>query len=72
MINPWYFCLDREFNILITDQSACSVLIFSDRGQLLHKFGKGGEGRGDLIVPTGIALDQEVVSENPLYCIQLF
>ena len=76
VINPCYFCLDREFNILLTDQSADRVMIFSNRGQLLHKFGKRGEGRGDLIFPTGIAVDREgriiVVSHNPKVCIQIF
>ena len=76
VIDPWYFCLDREFNILMTDLSAGRVLIFSNRGQLLHKFGKRGEGRGDIIYPAGIAVDREdriiVVSENPKNCIQLF
>ena len=72
VINPSYFCLDREFNILMTDYSDDRVLIFSDRGQLLHKFGR----RGDLISPTGIAVDRDdriiVVSENPKHCIQIF
>ena len=76
VITPCYFCLDREFNILMTDLSADRVLIFSNRGQLLHKFGKRGEGRGDLIYPAGIAVNREdriiVVSENPKHCIQLF
>ena len=76
VINPCYFCLDREFNIMMTDYSADRVLIFSNRGELLHKFGKRGEGRGDLISPAGIAVDSEdrliVVSQNPKYCIQLF
>ena len=76
MINPLYFCLDREFNILMTDYTACSVVIFSNRGELLHKLVKSEEGRGDIISPTGIATDREgriiVVSENPKYCIQLF
>ena len=58
-IQPHYFCLDRYFNILLTEFSADSVMIFSDRGELLHKFGKRGEGRGDLISPTGIATDGE-------------
>ena len=73
--SPWYFCLDRESNILMTDKSADRVLIFSDRGQLLHKFGKRGERRGDLISPTGITVDGKVriiVSRNPKHCIQLF
>ena len=76
LINPLCFCLDRYFNILLTDFSAHSVVIFSNRGELLHKFGKRGEGRGDLIFPTGIATDREdrilVVSRNPEHCIQLF
>ena len=76
VINPCYFCLDTEFNILMTDLSADRVTIFSNRGELLHKFGKRGEGRGDLISPTGIAVDKEdriiVVSENLKHCIQLF
>ena len=58
-IQPHYFCLDRYFNILLTEFSADSVMIFSDRRELLHKFGKRGEGRGDLISPTGIATDGE-------------
>ena len=71
-INPWYFCLDREFNILITDFSADIVLIFSNGGQLLQNLGK----RGDFISPTGIATVREgriiIVSRNPEHCIQLF
>ena len=59
VINPQCFYLDREFNILITDFSANTVLIFSNRGQLLYKFGKRGEERGDFISPTGIATDRE-------------
>ena len=59
MIYPLHFCLDIEFNILLTDQSTDRVLIFSNRGQLLHKFGKRGEGRGGLISPTGISVDRQ-------------
>ena len=76
VIRPYYFCLDRYFNILLTDLSADCVMIFSNRGELLHKFGKRGEGRGDLISPAGIATDGEgriiVVSRNPKRCIQIF
>ena len=76
VIDPLYFCLDREFNILMTDFSSNSVVIFSNRGELLNKIGKRGEGRGDFISPTGIATDREgriiVVSRNPKHCIQMF
>ena len=76
MISPRHFCLDREFNILITDFSSNIVLIFSNRGELLYQFGKGAEGRGNFISPTGIATDGEgriiVVSRNPEHCVQIF
>ena len=76
LIDPWYFFLDIEFYILMTDDSADRVLIFSDRGQLRHKFGKRGEARGNLISPTGIIVDREdriiVLSHNPKHCIQIF
>ena len=76
VINPLYFCLDREFNILLTDKSPDAVLILSDRGELLHKFGFTGELRGALISPAGIATDRKgriiVVSLNPEHCIQMF
>ena len=76
LMNSLHFCLDRVFNILITDCSADCVLIFSSEGQLLHKFGKRGEERGEFIFPTGIAVDRKdriiVVSHNSNNCIQLF
>ena len=76
VIKPRYFCLDREFNILMTDCSADNVVIFSNRGELLYKLGKRGDGKGDFISPTGIAADREgriiVVSQKLKYCIQMF
>ena len=76
VIEPRYFCLDREFNILMADCSACSVVIFSNGGERVHMIGKRGEGRGDFISPTGVAIDREgriiVVSRNTKYCIQKF
>ena len=76
VIESWHFCLDKELNIVMTDYSANRVLLFSNRGRLLHTFGKRGKGRGEFISPTGIALDFEnniiVTSQNPGHCIQLF
>ena len=76
VINPWYFCIDKANNILMTDIATNCVLIFSNRGELMHKFGQKGEDRGDFIDVTGIALDSEdriiIASKNPNHCIQLF
>ena len=70
------FSVDRYSDILISDYSACRVLIFSRDGQLIHSFGKRGIGAGEFTDPTGIAIDSEgriiVASRNPDHCIQFF
>ena len=74
--NPSFLILDKSLNILITDFKNHCVSIFSFGGELMHRFGKEGEKRGELLEPTGIAIDVEgrilVASENPEHCIQIF
>ena len=76
LINPLFFCLDPQNNIILSDWSVHCVAIFSGRGHMIHKFGRQGDGRGEFIRPRGIALDSEnrilVASYNPNYPIQLF
>ena len=72
----FHFCLDVEQNILITDRQTHCVLIFTSKGELMHKFGREGTGRGELYKPRGIAVDSEnkiiVASFNPNFCLQIF
>ena len=76
VVDPWHFCIDGDTNIVITDPPASCVLIFSHKGELIHKFGKKGEDEGDFISPTGVAVNSEnkiiVISRNPNHAIQLF
>ena len=76
VIRPWYFCIDRELNILMTDRATNSILVFSNRGQLLNEFGKRVWWKRNFISPTGIAVDLEdriiVAFRNPKHCIQVF
>ena len=76
VIIPLYFCVDKANYILMTDSITNCVLIFSNRGELIHKFGQRGEDRGEFIDAAGIALDSEdriiVISKNPNHCIQKF
>ena len=72
-----HFCMDRRGNILMTDRSACRVLIFSTKdGKLIQKFGKKGDNPGEFKSPRGIAIDSDnkviVISSNPDHCIQIF
>ena len=57
----------------MTDIATNCVLIFSNRGELMYKFGQTGKDRGDFFTVKGIALDSEdriiVASNNPNHCI---
>ena len=74
--NCWHFCLDKSFNIILTDSPANCVHIFSMRGELLHKFGKKGRDTGEFIGPRGIVVDSRgrilVSSLNTQNSIQMF
>ena len=76
IIKPVSLLLDKSLNILITDYDMHCVSIFSFEGELIHRFGKEGEKRGDLINPRGITIDVEgriiVASDNPENCVQVF
>ena len=73
---PSCLTLDSSSNILITDMNAHCVCVYSFGGELIHRFGKEGETRGDFIEPRGIAIDFEgriiVASYNPEHCIHVF
>ena len=73
---PQFFCLDPAGNILIADYYRGSIKILSPSGQLIHKIGKEGHGRGELYYPSGICVTQSgiifVVSENRNFCLQSF
>ena len=74
--HPAALILDKSLNILIADSARHCVCVFSFDGALIHRFGDRGEKRGELIHPTGIAIDDEgrifVASQNPEHCLQVF
>ena len=74
--NPYFFDIDREYNIIMSDYSNHCVYVFSQEGEQIHKFGKEGQGIGEFYQPYGIALDNTgriiVVCQKDLNCLQLF
>ena len=76
VVNPSFFILDKSLNILISDFESNCVSVFSFGGELIHRFGKEGEKRGEFLEPTGVTIDVEgrilVASQNPKHCIQIF
>ena len=73
---PWFFCLDCEQNILVSDCYHHVIKILSNTGELLHTIGREGEGKGELTEPYGIAISKFgilfILSDNPNYSLQLF
>ena len=76
VVVPSSFILDKSLNILITDYNSHNVSVFSFGGELIYRFGKEGEKRGEFLNPRGISIHIEgrilVESDNPEHCIQIF
>ena len=72
----FFFCLDAEQNLLISDYRANDVKIFSKDGTHLHTVGQEGHERGMLCGPDGIALTKDmslvIVSDNTNFGLQIF
>ena len=76
VVHPSFFVLDKSLNILISDFKSNCVSVFSFGGELMYRFGKEGEKRGELLNPTGVTINVEgsilVASKNSEHCIQIF
>ena len=73
---PFYFCLDAAENIIISDNSAHRIQIFSKEGNLIKTIGEEGHQPGRLYNPTGLAVTKKlnlvVVSGNMNSTLQIF
>ena len=74
--HAFFFCLDAEQNLLISDNRAHDVKIFSKDGTHLHTVGQEGHERGMLYDPMGIALTKDmslvIVSDSKNCHLQIF
>ena len=72
----YFFCLDRQQNLLISDCGSSRVKVFSKEGTHLHSIGQPGHELGMLYYPLGIVLTKNlkliIVSENRNYGLQIF
>ena len=75
-IDSWHFCIDKLGHILATSYDGHYVYILTSDGEIIRRFGRKGEGKGEFLEPTGIALDSEcniiVISKNSMNCLQIF
>lgn len=76
VINSFHFCVDADLNILMTDSSACRVVIFNKERKVVQQFGVNGNNLGEFSNPRGIAIDADgkivIASQNSNFSIQFF
>ena len=53
----YYFCLDQQLNIVISDNNSSNVKIVSNEGTILTHFGKRGTAKGEFEYLRGVAID---------------
>ena len=73
---PCYFCLDRHFNIIVSNCLAHNIKVFSLEGDLIATIGHEGTGPGEFYKPAGIDVDKDgrivVVDEKDTNKLQFF
>ena len=76
LIEAYYLCVDRHFNIIVSDAKADNLKVFSIEGHLLTTIGQRGDGPGEFRRPKGIDIDKEgrivVVSFKRSHILQFF
>ena len=74
--DPYFFCLDAERNMIISDNVTHQIKIFSKEGNHIRTIGEEGEQPGMFYFPTGLALTKDlslvVVSHSDNFGIQIF
>ena len=71
----YFFCIDKQSNIVITDFTMDDIKVYSSDGQLMHTIGQMGHKPGRFLQPTGIAIYKSkliCVSGNENYGVQVF
>ena len=53
----FYFCVDQQLNIIVSDRTSSNVKIFTNDGKLVTQFGKEGTAKGQFQIPRGLATD---------------
>ena len=72
--SPGYIAITEDDSIIVPDMDDHCVYIFNPDGQVKHRFGTSGKGKGQLVGPLGIATDGEyiLVGEESNNRIQVF
>ena len=56
---PTAVAIDKEGNLLVSDQMNARIQRFTPEGKFIAKFGERGDGPGELALPKAVAVDSE-------------
>ena len=75
-LRPHFLCLDRHYNILVSDFAAHNLKVFSSEGHLIATIGHEGTGPGEFYQPQGIDVDKDgrivIVDNKDTHMLQFF
>jgi tripartite motif-containing protein 71 len=72
---PWGVTMNKKGEIVIAENGAHRVSVYSREGEKLRSFGSEGSGEGQFNGPRGVAVDDDdniLVADAGNYCIQKF
>ena len=76
LTKPNFLCLDRHYNIIVSNIGAHNLKVFSSEGDLIAIIGHYGTGPGEFHTPHGIDVDREgrivVVDRKHTHKLQFF
>ena len=76
VIDAWYFCLDSQENIVISDNGAHNLKVFNREGTMIHSIWGRGSNEESCFNPRGLALnnnlDLVLVSSNTIHGLHIF
>ena len=76
LLRTYCLCLDRHFNIIVSDTFAHNVKVFSPEGYLIATIGQEGTEPGEFKSPSGIDVDKDgrivVVDRKDNHALQFF
>ena len=74
LCRPWGVACDREGNIIVADRSNNRIMVYSEDGSCLRKFGTSGTGPVQFNRPAGVAVDNRrriIVADKDNHRIQI-
>ena len=74
VVDPWFFCVDRDASIFMTDATNNCIYVINSRGEMTRQIGT--KNSKELISPKGILIDRKgrliVVDNKSKGCLQSF